>query len=127
MSKTIKQLADELGVSKQTIQYHLKSLPTNSYQKTDKGTILIKPFGISLIKQKATNKEPTSIRQKTDKEPTNENEYLISQLQEKDKQIAQLHKLLDQQQILTQQANKKIEVLENHPEPQKRSWKFWEK
>ncbi|MBA1392667.1 HTH domain-containing protein, partial [Lactobacillus sp. XV13L] len=29
MSKTIKQLADELGVSKQTIRYHIKSLLVN--------------------------------------------------------------------------------------------------
>ena len=34
--KTIKELATELGVSKQTIQYHIKFLPTKNRQKTDK-------------------------------------------------------------------------------------------
>ena len=35
--KTIKELATELGVSKQTIQYHIKFLPT----KTDKRMITV--------------------------------------------------------------------------------------
>lgn len=30
VAKTIKQLADELGVSKQTIRYHIKSLPVKT-------------------------------------------------------------------------------------------------
>lgn len=33
--KTIKELADELGVSKQAIQYHIKSL-TNKNRQTNK-------------------------------------------------------------------------------------------
>ena len=36
MQKTIKQLADELHVSKQTIRYHLKSLPVILTVKTNK-------------------------------------------------------------------------------------------
>ena len=31
--KTIKELADELGVSKQNLQYHVKFLPTKKRQK----------------------------------------------------------------------------------------------
>ena len=31
--KTIKELATELGVSKQTIQYHIKFLPTKKQTK----------------------------------------------------------------------------------------------
>ena len=38
--KTIKELADELGVSKQAIQYHKKSL-TNKNRQTKKNRILI--------------------------------------------------------------------------------------
>jgi predicted ArsR family transcriptional regulator len=33
VAKTIKQLADELGVSKQTIRYHIKSLPVKTATK----------------------------------------------------------------------------------------------
>ncbi|WEV63206.1 helix-turn-helix domain-containing protein (plasmid) [Lactobacillus sp. ESL0731] len=41
MSKTIKQLADELGVSKQTIRYHLKSLPVKFTGKDNKNRITV--------------------------------------------------------------------------------------
>ncbi|EAE1128862.1 DUF536 domain-containing protein, partial [Listeria monocytogenes] len=43
------------------------------------------------------------------------------QLKEKDKQIEQLQKLLEQQQILTLQANKKVERLEMDKEDQEDS------
>ncbi|MCT3530537.1 ArsR family transcriptional regulator [Latilactobacillus curvatus] len=33
--KTIKELADELGLAKQTVQYHLKFLPTENRQKNE--------------------------------------------------------------------------------------------
>jgi len=41
MSKTVKELADELGVSKQTIQYHYQRLPANKRQKDSQGRNLI--------------------------------------------------------------------------------------
>ena len=99
MGKTIKELADELGVSKQSVQYHCKFLPTKDIVKNDK---------------KAT---------KNIEEATKENKIELSfyknQLEEKDKLIKELinsqknlQKLLDQQQVLTLQANQKIEQLE---------------
>ena len=39
--KTIKELADELGVTKQTVQYHYKSVPDKEKQVNDKGIILL--------------------------------------------------------------------------------------
>lgn len=117
--KTIKELADELHVSKQTIQYHVKSLPTNYTTKNNKNIIMISKQGQSYIKGK--------VKKKSDKETTNyttkENHTLVQQLEVKDNQIAELQKLLhaqqkliDQQQILTLQANKKIEQLEYQSE-----------
>jgi predicted ArsR family transcriptional regulator len=38
MPKTIRELADELNVSKQTIQYHYQRLPTKNQQKNSQGT-----------------------------------------------------------------------------------------
>lgn len=38
--KTIKELADEWGITKQTIQYHIKFLPTENRQKTDRKMIV---------------------------------------------------------------------------------------
>ena len=35
--KTIKELADELGVNKQNVQYHIKSLPNKERLKNEKG------------------------------------------------------------------------------------------
>ena len=39
--KTIRELADELGVSKQAIQYHIKSLTNKSRQTNDKGIVVL--------------------------------------------------------------------------------------
>lgn len=52
------------------------------------------------------------------------------QLESRDQEINQLHKLLDQQQVLTLQANKKIELLENKeevvdPEPKEEYERSW--
>jgi len=47
--KTIKELADELGVTKQTVQYHYKSLPDKEKQVSDKGRILLNKTSCSVI------------------------------------------------------------------------------
>lgn len=60
MSKTIKELADKLGVSKQTIRYHLKHLLANYTGKDSKNRIIIKPNAETIIKGKVV-KEKTSI------------------------------------------------------------------
>ena len=125
--KTIKELADELHVSKQTIQYHVKSLPTNYTTKNNKNIIMINTQGQSYIKGKLRKKSDKQNSKEPDKETTNytakENHSLVQQLEVKDNQIAELQKLLhaqqkliDQQQILTLQANKKIEQLEYQSE-----------
>lgn len=41
MPKTIRELADELKVSKQTIQYHYQRLPTKNRQKDSQGKNVI--------------------------------------------------------------------------------------
>ena len=67
MVQTIKELAESLGVSKQTIQYHLRSLPTKNRQTTDKGTILLDSNDIKLLTAKVTKKSGVF----ADKDPTN--------------------------------------------------------
>ena len=125
--KTIKELADELNVSKQTVQYHVKFLPTKYLSKNDKKIITINKTGQSYIKGKIKKRVDKNNEQKTNKETTNytaKNDQLFKQqLEIKDKQIEELQKLLhsqqkllDQQQILTLQANKKIETLEYNSE-----------
>jgi len=149
MSKTIKELADELGVSKQTIRYHLKHLPANYTGKDSKNRIIIKPNAETVIKGKVV-KEKTSITGKhTGNISVNkngipvkgDNEYqaLINkrldnleklyheQLTSKDEEIKRLHdtlnhnqKLLDQSQQLQLIAENKIKQLE---EPKKEAEK----
>ncbi|KAF3298632.1 hypothetical protein [Carnobacterium sp. PL12RED10] len=127
--KTVKEVAEMLGVTKQTVQYHLKSLPTNYTTKSDKNIIYIKPLGQKALSDKIDKRKQFSVDKetvKTDKEPTKEtvgNDKEIAhykeQIKEKDQQISQLlesqkqlQKLIENQQVLTLQANQKIEKLE---------------
>lgn len=129
IDKTVKEVAEMLGVTKQTVQYHLKSLPTNYTTKSDKNIIYIKPLGQKALSDKIDKRKQFSVDKetvKTDKEPTKETvgnnkemAHYKEQIKEKDQQIAQLlesqkqlQKLIENQQILTLQANQKIEKLE---------------
>ncbi|MDG9738447.1 DUF536 domain-containing protein [Lentilactobacillus parabuchneri] len=118
MAKTIKQLADELKVSKQTIQYHYQRLPANNQQKNSQGTNLISPTAERIIRGKVAKPLLAKKQQRGSKEPpkTNkENDELVAtlrrevedlksqrdkQLATKDRQIDHLTKLIDQQQQL---------------------------
>lgn len=118
MVKTIKQLADELGVSKQTIQYHYQRLPTKDQQKDSQGKNLISPLAENIIKDRVSKPLLAKNHQNDSKEPTKtskEDNDLIAtlrrevrdlkserdkQLATKDRQIDRLTKLIDQQQQL---------------------------
>ena len=123
--KTIKELADELGVIKQTIQYHVKFLPTKNRLKNSSGAIVLNLEEQRFIKNRLTKnrpkidqkstKEPTKNRQKKDKE-ISINNVLLEQLKTKDEQIKslveaqkQIQNLLDQQQRLALQDKKLLE------------------
>lgn len=126
--KTVKEVAEILGVTKQTVQYHLKSLPTNYTTKSDKNIIYIKPLGQKALSDKIDKRKQFSVDKetvKTDKEPTKEtvgNDKEIAhykeQIKEKDQQISQLlesqkqlQKLIENQQVLTLQANQKLSLI----------------
>lgn len=132
--KTIKELADELGVSKQAIQYHIKSLTNKNRQTNDKGATVLSAIEQEFIRgklDKQTNKnktnEPTKKRQTDKQKEPNINQYLLNEIEEvkknrdkqlavkdkqienKDIQIAQMQNLLDQQQRLALQDKKMLE------------------
>lgn len=132
--KTIKELADELGVSKQAIQYHIKSLTNKNRQTNDKGVTVLSVAEQDFIRgkvDKQTNKkktnEPTKNRQTDKQKELNINKYLLNEIEEvkknrdkqlavkdkqienKDIQIAQMQNLLDQQQRLALQDKKLLE------------------
>ena len=127
--KTVKEVAEMLGVTKQTVQYHLKSLPTNYTTKSDKNIIYINSLGQKTLSDKIDKRKQFSVDKETvetDEEPTEETvrngkeiDHFKEQIKEKDQQIAQLldsqkqlQKLIENQQVLTLQANQKVEKLE---------------
>jgi len=128
--KTIKQLADELGFEKHIIKYQVKKL-SGEYLENRSGVIYIKPKGIAIIKgilsgeKVGENADNSSDKVEKDSLVS----YLLKEVEEKNNQIKDFQKLLenqqkllDQQQILTLQTNKKIEELElksNERETQK--------
>ncbi|PCE78867.1 DUF536 domain-containing protein [Lactiplantibacillus plantarum] len=118
MPKTIRELADELNVSKQTIQYHYQRLPTKNRQKDRQGTNMISPTAERIIRDKVAKPLVANSQQTGSKEATKtskESNELIAtlrrevtdlksqrdkQLATKDRQIDHLTKLVDQQQQL---------------------------
>ena len=132
--KTIKELADELGVNKQNVQYHIKSLPNKERLKNEKGIILLTIDEQNFIRAKILKISTDKVladKISTDKVSTDkENNFLIEkikiqeeqirdlkeqrrngkeQLDIKDSQIAQMQNLLDQQQRLALQDKKLLE------------------
>lgn len=118
MPKTIRELADELKVSKQTIQYHYQRLPTKNRQKDSQGTNMISLTAERIIRDKVAKPLVANTQQTGSKKVTKtskENNELIAtlrreiedlkyqrdkQLATKDRQIDHLTKLVDQQQQL---------------------------
>ncbi|EOS8056656.1 DUF536 domain-containing protein [Enterococcus hirae] len=151
--KTIKELAEDLGVSKQAIRKYFNKLPTELTPKLIGGKYVISIKAQEFIKNSINqiNAVDTEVGSSVDS-------ILLSELKEKNKQINYLQttietqqKLLDQQQQLTLQANKQIEKLqeqlqltytedtpessttsvteENEKEPiidEKKWWQFWQ-
>jgi len=118
MPKTIRELADELKVSKQTIQYHYQRLPTKNRQKDSQGTNMISLTAERIIRDKVAKPLVAKTQQTGSKKVTKtskENNELIAtlrrevtdlksqrnkQIATKDRQIAHLIRLIDQQQQL---------------------------
>ena len=127
--KTIKELADELSVTKQNIQYHYQRLPKELQLKSSNGSNLInsKAEKIILGKVESGSKSNTKDQQIGSKENfedekldnpfinrlIKEVEYLKIDkdkiISTKDQQIEKLTNLLDQQQRLALQDKKLLE------------------
>ena len=130
MSKTVKELAEALGVSKQTIQYHYQRLPASNRQKDKQGRNVISPYSERLIRDKVAKALSPSNHQKDRQTASNsdkKNDDLIAsmkgeiaylrvdrdkQFAAKDQQIEKLQKLLDQSQQLQLMAEQKLKQLE---------------
>lgn len=119
--KTIRELADELGVSKQAIWQKIKrdkSIDLRQFTSTKGNTVYVNVDGQKAIKSMFLNDSSTKCRQHKDDVDDNEkngvderNEVkflrnLVSEIQSEKKE---LHKLLDQQQQLALQDKKLLE------------------
>lgn len=100
--KTIKELADELGVNKNKVKYQTGKLPVNLLVKKN-GIIYLTDEAVSTVVKELTGEK---YRLKTDELTT---DYLLNELDKKNRIINQLltsqdnlQKLLDQEQQLHQ-------------------------
>ena len=134
MAKTIKQIADELGVSKTAVRKKIENLGLRSSLQKNGNQFAIDEKQESLIKSAfSENKTETKSETKTQTE-TETVSTLVSMLQKelesKNEQIATLQRLLDQEQQLRMVTEQKYLLLEEKTEEQeevhkKPWWKFW--
>jgi DNA-binding transcriptional regulator GbsR (MarR family) len=121
MPKTIRELADELGVSKQAIWQKIKrdaSIDLRQFTSTKGNTVYVDVDGQKAIKAMFSNDSSTRYRQQKDDVDDNKKDAvdgqdevkflrnLVSEFQSEKKE---LHKLLDQQQRLALQDKKLLE------------------
>ena len=143
---TVRELAEELGISRQAVHKKINQLPTEltpkkvdgAYQLTHKIADFIRDSG----KIPATVNGEIAALKMMIKELQEEKEKIYGQLEKKDIQVDHLQKLIDQQQQLTLQANRQNERLQlqlqffqekddeveeeetDSPE-RKKWWQFW--
>ena len=121
MPKTIRELADELGVSKQAIWQKIKrdaSIDLRQFTSTKGNTVYVDVDGQKAIKSMFSNDSSTRYRQQKDDVDDNKKDAvdeqdevkflrnLVSEIQSEKKE---LHKLLDQQQRLALQDKQLLE------------------
>ena len=119
--KTIRELADELGVSKQAIWQKIKrdaSIDLRQFTSTKGNTVYVNVDGQKAIKAMFSNDSSTRYRQQKDDVDDNKKDAvdgqdevkflrnLVSEIQSEKKE---LHKLLDQQQRLALQDKQLLE------------------
>lgn len=117
---SVRELSEELGISRQAVYKRINQLPKSSQPKKIDGVYKLTTPIIDLIRnfEDVSTEETTYDNQMVVIMETRINELkevqkkLYEQLDQKDKQLHQLQTLLDQQQRLTLQTNKQIEQLQ---------------
>lgn len=119
--KTIRELADELGVSKQAIWQKIKrdaSIDLRQFTSTKGNTVYVDVDGQKAIKSMFSNDSSTRYRQQKDDVDDNKKDavdgqdevkFLRNLVSEIQSEKRELHKLLDQQQRLALQDKKLLE------------------
>ena len=141
--KTIKQIADELGVSKTAVRKKIENLGLQSSLRKNGNQFAIDEHQEALIKQAFFEKTQTEIENQSQTKTQTENRevgdlvcvlqttisVLKAELEAKDRQIEKLQMLLDQEQQLHALTVQQIKVLPEQKEPdmaeEKKWWQFW--
>jgi len=118
MSKTIKQLAEEIGVSKTAIRKKMTDEVKTKFSETIGNTVYISKEGEDIIKSSFYKRKEKLVSDK-DSETVSELVSILKnelsskskQLEVKDKQISELQSLLNQQQQLQLMEQKKMHLL----------------
>lgn len=117
---SVKELSEELGISRQAVYKRINQLPARSQPKKIDGVYRLSDSTIDLIRnfEEVTTEVTTNdnravvIMETRIKELKEVQKKLYEQLDQKDKQLHQFQTLLDQQQRLTLQTNKQLEQLQ---------------
>jgi len=153
MAKTIKQIADEIGVSKQAVHQKRKSKALSTdlqpFTTTVDGIVYISVDGEKLIKQafaREDRKQECKQERKQERKQVDglftpetvlydmlkrELEIKNKQIEELNERLAESQKLLNQQQQLNAIAEQKIKLIEQkevesiEAETQKKWYEFW--
>lgn len=130
--KTIKQIADELGVSKTAVRKKIENLGLRSSLQKNGNQFAIDENQEKLIKSAFLESEAETKTETNSQTETETVSTLVSMLQReldaKNEQIAHLQKLLDQEQqlrMVTEQKLLQIEDKQEQEEQPKKRWKFW--
>ena len=128
--KTIKQIADELGVSKTAVRKKIENLGLRSGLQKNGNQFAIDENQERLIKSAFSESEAETRTETNSQTETETVSTLVSMLQReldaKNEQIAHLQKLLDQEQQLRMVTEQKLLQIEDKQEEQpKKRWKFW--
>ena len=130
---TIKALADELGITKNTVRNYLVKAGYDLARYKKNGIILLDKelIGVARSIYRSKGGQLTgnlSVNKAGNDFPLEkENEFLREQLVEKDKQISELTEMIRDQQKLTllqQQKNDQL-LLENQELKNRKWWQFW--
>ena len=138
--KTIRQIADEIGVSKTAVSKQIENLGLRSSLRKNGNQFAIDEIQEKLIKQAFSGNETETKNANQSQTENHEVSDLVSvlqttisvlkaELEAKDRQIEKLQMLLDQEQQLHALTAQQIKELPEQKEPdmteEKKWWQFW--
>lgn len=125
MNKTLKEIADELGIDKQKVYRYVKKNHINEVFQSASA----KQYDEVAQKQIINHFSKQNHINETHQNNINDVVYdtLLKQLEIKDRQIEELQKILNQEQQLNAIAQQKLQLLEQKQEEQPKKKRWWKK